>query len=179
MNKCLFFVFGLLFTTSIGFAAPSVDEGKTIFDTRSTSCHNVNKQVMGPALAGIDQRRSIDWIIKFVHSPQTVVRSGDAYAIELFNKFNKIPMPDHPDLTDDNIKSIVEYIKSEAKQVSADKPPFAKPGKIRRAYLPLSPSANAFFFISFLALVAFMIIIMYFAVEVKIMQRKQAAKWCF
>ena len=172
MNKYLRFVFGFIFTTSIVFAAPSIEEGKTIFNNRCASCHNVNKQLTGPALAGIDQRRPIDWIIKFVHSPQTVVRSGDTYAIELFNKFNKIPMPGHPDLTDDNIKSIVEYIKSEAKQVSTDKPPFAKPKKIRPAYLPLSLSANSLFFTSFLMLVAFIVVIMYFAVEVKILQRK-------
>ncbi|MEJ7676629.1 MAG: hypothetical protein WKG06_01880 [Segetibacter sp.] len=81
-------------------------------------------------------------------------------------------MPDHPDLTDENIKSIVEYIKSESKQVTAEKPPFAKPGKLRPDYLPLSIANSPFFFISFLALVFLIVIIMYFAVEVKAMQRK-------
>ena len=111
----------LLITTLSTIAAPPAEEGKAIFTSRCTGCHNVNKMVVGPALAGVDQRRPIDWIVNFVHSSQKVVKSGDPYAVSLFNKFNKIQMPDHPDLTSDNIKSIVEYIKVEAK-ASAEKP---------------------------------------------------------
>ena len=97
----------VLFASFAVLAAPTVEEGKTIFTTRCAGCHNVNKQLVGSALAGIDQRRNIDWIINFVHSSQKVVKSGDEYAVNLFNQF-KLVMPDHPDLTADNIKSIVE-----------------------------------------------------------------------
>src|SRR5215216_341188 len=129
-------------------AAPPSEDGKTIFTARCASCHNVNKQLTGPALAGVYDRRSIDWIIKFVHSSQTVVKGGDQYAVALFEKFNKIPMPDHADLTDDNIKSIVEYVKSESK-TGIEKAPFAKPGKLRPAYLPLSISKDSGLFVAF------------------------------
>lgn len=176
MSKAFVFVCSFLLITSMAFATPSVEEGKSIFSTRCTSCHNVNKDLVGPALAGIDQRKPVDWLIKFVHSSQSVIKSGDPYATTLFNKFNHILMPDHSDLTDENIKSIVEYIKSEAKEVSDEKPPFAKPGKLRPNYLPLSASQNLFFFAGFLALVAIVAGVMYFAVEVKILQRKQAGE---
>ena len=43
-----------------------------------------------------------------------MVRKGDKQAVVLFEKFNKVPMPDHTDLTEDNIKNIVAYIKSES-----------------------------------------------------------------
>jgi len=115
----------LLITTLSTIAAPPAEEGKAIFTSRCTGCHNVNKMVVGPALAGVDQRRPIDWIINFVHSSQKVVKSGDPYAVALFNKFNKIQMPDHPDLTADNIKSVVEYIKVEAK--AANQKPAVQP----------------------------------------------------
>lgn len=123
MVKSKFFLAAtLLITTLSTIAAPPAEEGKAIFTSRCTGCHNVNKMVVGPALAGVDQRRPIDWIVNFVHSSQKVVKSGDPYAVALFNKFNKIQMPDHPDLTSDNIKSIVEYIKVEAKAAN-EKPP--------------------------------------------------------
>jgi cytochrome c2 len=89
-------LFLLTFFTAIVVSAnatPPVEDGKTIFTARCAACHNVNKQLTGPALAGVHERRSIDWIIKFVHSSQTMVKSGDKDAVALFEKFNKIPMP--------------------------------------------------------------------------------------
>ena len=164
--------FSLVFLTSIyAMATPPVEEGRAIFSARCAGCHNVNKVVTGPALAGVDQRHSIDWIIKFVHSSQTVIKGGDEKAVALFEKFNKIPMPDHPDLTADNIKSIVEYIKSEASAGGSDKPPFARPGKLRPVYTPLSIS-NYGFFIGYLSAVAMLIVGLLFAVHVKIIERK-------
>lgn len=152
-------------------AAPPLEEGKTIFSTRCASCHNINKVLTGPALAGVHERHSIDWIISFVHSSQTMVKNGDKDAMALFEKFNKIPMPDHPDLTADNIKNVVDYIKSETKKVD-DKAPFVKPYKVRPNYTPLSIS-NYGFFIGYLALVGLLIITLLFAVQVKSIQREK------
>ena len=74
---------------------------------------------MGPALAGVAERHTEDWIVHFVHSSQTVIKGGDKTAIALYEKFNKVPMPDHPDLSAENIKGILAYIKSETKMSSA------------------------------------------------------------
>lgn len=150
-------------------AAPPAEEGKALFSTRCAACHNVNKVLTGPALAGVDERRTIDWIINFVHSSQTMVKNGDKDAIAVFEKFNKIPMPDHPDLTADNIKNIVDYIKTEAKgEVTA---PFAKPTKIRPNYTPISIT-NYGFFLGFLGVVVVLILALLFAVEVSTLKRK-------
>ena len=79
-------------------------------------------------------------------------------------------MPDHTDLTPDNIKSIVEYIKSEA-ETQTETAPFKKPGKLRPNYTPLSIT-NYGFFISYLAVVAMLIIGLLFAVHIKGIERK-------
>jgi cytochrome c2 len=97
-NIC--FLFTLLFSTSLVLAAPPVEEGKSIFQARCAACHNINKTLTGPALAGVDQRRSMDWIVDFVHSSQTVIKNGDKDAVALFKQFNNIPMPDHNDLSE-------------------------------------------------------------------------------
>ena len=110
----IIFFFSFLFISGILLAAPPTEDGKAIFTTRCAGCHNVNKTLTGPALAGVDQRRSIDWIVNFVQSSQTVIKNGDKDAVALFEKFNKIPMPDHKDLTADKIRSVVDYIKAEA-----------------------------------------------------------------
>ena len=166
-----------LFTTLIvvlasvaALATPPEQQGKTIFTARCASCHAVNKQLTGPALAGVDQRRTIDWIINFVHSSQTLVKAGDKDAVALFEKFNKIPMPDHPDLSAEDIKGIVSYIKAEAATAGSDKAPFAKPAKLRPAYTPLT-FANVEFFVSYLVVVALLVIALLFAVQIKQYER--------
>ena len=108
------FFLALLCFSTFAWATPPTEDGKAIFTARCAGCHNVSKTLTGPALAGVDQRRSMDWIVNFVQSSQSVIKKGDKDAIALFEKFNKIPMPDHTDLSADKIKSIVEYIKMEA-----------------------------------------------------------------
>lgn len=153
-------------------AAPPVEEGRTIFTSRCAACHNINKAMTGPALAGVDQRRSIDWIIKFVHSSQTLVKNGDKDAVAIFNQFNNVPMPDHPDLTDDHIKSIVEYIKSEAKPADEEKAPFAKPSVQKTDYRPLSLQKDYGFFIAYLVAVVMLISTLVFLVHLNKLRLK-------
>jgi mono/diheme cytochrome c family protein len=168
-NKIItFLIIGLMFFGNIVKAAPDPPlDGKSIFTSRCAACHNVNKTLTGPALAGVDERRSIDWIINFVHSSQTMVKKGDKDAVALFEKFNKVPMPDHPDLTDKNIKDILEYVKAESKPVTEDKAPFAKPSHKKSNYIPLSITKDFGFFISFLVAVLMLIGALLLAVHVR------------
>jgi len=154
--------------------ADPTDPGKSIFSSRCAGCHNVNKQLTGPALAGVHERRSIEWIINFVHSSQTLVKKGDKDAVALYEKFNKIPMPDHTDLTKEDINSIVEYIKSEAKPVEVSKAPFARPSKKPSNAKPLTFNDYKFFGV-FLFAVGLLITVLLFAVQVNTIQRNQVS----
>ena len=168
--KLKLFILALVAVTFVR-ATPPLEEGKTIFAARCASCHNINKVVVGPALANVHERHSIDWIVNFVHSPQTLIKNGDKAAVALFNQFNHIQMPDHPDLTADNIKNIVEYIKSESTAAPADAAPFVKPLQVYTAYQPLSIH-NYGFFIGYLFVVALLIAGLLIAVQVKSFERK-------
>ena len=156
-------------------AETPIEEGKSIFTTRCAACHSVNKVLTGPALAGVDERRSIDWIINFIHSSQTMVKAGDKDAIAIFEKFNKIPMPDHQDISAEKIKSIVEYIKSETTSAAAVTQ-IKKPGKLRPTYTPLTIQDNYGFYIAFFIVVALLIVGLLFAVQLKSISREVADK---
>lgn len=154
------------------YATPPIEEGKSLFLSRCAACHNVNKNMTGPALAGIEERRTLEWIISFIQSSQTMVKGGDSAALAIFEKFNKVPMPDHTNLTDENIKSILEYIKTESKPVTEEKVPFAKPGKKQPFYQPIS-IRNYGFFIGYLTVVAALILSLYSAVQLKTFERNK------
>jgi cytochrome c551/c552 len=170
-TKTILFLACLFIVSTINAGSPPVETGKLIFSSRCAGCHNVNQTLTGPALAGIAERRSLDWIVNFVHSSQSLIKSGDKTAVELFNKFNKIPMPDHRDLSADDIKSVVEFIKSESKPVSTDAAPFATPGKLRPSYTPISIN-NYGFFIVFISVVLLLAAGLVALVSVKQLARK-------
>ncbi|MEP6949967.1 MAG: cytochrome c [Ginsengibacter sp.] len=170
--KLLLIFFCFLFFVVTKSTALPLDEGKNIFTSRCMACHRIDKDFAGPALANVNQRHTTDWIIKFVHSSQAVIKSGDIPAIALYSKFNNTIMPDHPDLTDNNIKSIVEYINEESAKVgSVRQVPFERPYELQPNYTPLGHK-NIGLIISFLASVTALILVLLFAVQVKELGRK-------
>ena len=123
MKKSMLSLFVLLSVTGAGYAAgPDSLAGKALFQKNCTSCHAVQTRVIGPALRNVYDRHSEAWIIKFVRSSQTVIKSGDTSATNLFAQFNQTVMPDHPDMSDQDIKNIISYIRSESKSVLARLP---------------------------------------------------------
>jgi len=86
--------------------------------------------------------------------------------VALFQKFNNIPMPDHPDLSEDDIKGILAYIKSEAKPIEENKAPFAKPGRRPSNAVPLNIATDYGFFLTYFFSVGILISVLLFAVRV-------------
>lgn len=86
--------------------------GETLFNNYCKVCHAVDKQVIGPALAGVYERLEIPWITTFVQNSQKVIESGDAYAVQIYEQYNKTQMPSH-DLSDDEVLAILSYVKDQ------------------------------------------------------------------
>jgi cytochrome c2 len=122
--KKIFLCFTLLFSFLAGAYADKIDvaSGKAIFQSQCTSCHAIQTVVVGPALRDIFKIRTEAWIMAFVRSSQTVIKSGDTAAVSLFKQFNGTIMPDHPGISDQDIKNIIGYIKSESSVVLAKTP---------------------------------------------------------
>ncbi len=85
-------------------------QGEKLFSQLCAACHTIGRgKLIGPDLTNVQTRRTEAWIIKFVQSSQSVIKSGDTAAVGLFNQYNNIMMPDHA-LAANQIKSIIEYI---------------------------------------------------------------------
>jgi len=96
--------------------ASSADEGKKLFRNNCLSCHSVTQKIVGPPLHNVHTRHNEEWLFKFIKNSQALVRSGDEQAVKLFNASNKIVMNPFEYLNDDQIKSILAYIKEESEK---------------------------------------------------------------
>ncbi|MCP4573597.1 MAG: c-type cytochrome [bacterium] len=95
-------------------SALAQESGEAIFNRICKACHTVGQgKLVGPDLAGVSQRRSVEWIIPFVQSSQTVIKSGDPDAAAMFEQFNKLIMPDNP-LSRSEVMTVIRYIEAAA-----------------------------------------------------------------
>lgn len=90
-----------------------ISSGEKLFKANCTTCHAIHEKVVGPALKDVHQRRDVAWITAFVKNSQKVIKSGDPYAVKLYNEYNKTQMTSF-DFEDNEILSIIAYVKAES-----------------------------------------------------------------
>ncbi len=108
---------GLLLSTSASFYGQDGDpkNGEKLFKANCTACHALDKQVVGPPLKGVVERVKTeggvdkDWLHKWIKDNKALRASGDKYANEIFEKFNKTEMQVFPNLTDKDIDDILAF----------------------------------------------------------------------
>ncbi|MEZ5050277.1 MAG: cytochrome c [Saprospiraceae bacterium] len=110
----LVFAFGILFAAQ---AQVSADAGKTLFKNYCASCHakDMKSAATGPALAGAQERWADDEALyNWIRNSQGMIASGHPRAVELWNQYKPTVMTAFPDLTDDEIGSLLAFINGTA-----------------------------------------------------------------
>ncbi|MCP4457192.1 MAG: respiratory nitrate reductase subunit gamma [Cytophagales bacterium] len=86
--------------------------GEALFVENCSVCHTTTDQkIVGPGLGSINFKRSQEWLIKWIRNSQELIASGDAEAIAVFEENNKMPMINYTQFSDEEIISILDYIK--------------------------------------------------------------------
>lgn len=96
--------------------------GEQLFKANCVSCHyNPDKDatLVGPSLKNIEKTKSEEWLIKWIKNNSALRKSGDKDAIAIWEEFGKTEMPTYPSMSDDDVKSILAYIKAESEKVVA------------------------------------------------------------
>lgn len=108
-NSIFLVLLGLLF----GGWAPAQSGGAAVaelFQLKCGVCHTIGQgRLVGPDLAGVQGRRSEEWLIEFIRSSQAMINKGDPQAQALFEEYNQVVMPD-PMISDGEIRAILQYI---------------------------------------------------------------------
>ena len=108
------FILVFLFVLLISFQGFS-SNGKDIFETSCSVCHTIGSgRLVGPDLKNVHGRRSDEWIKQFIKSSQSMIQKGNQDAIDIFNEYGKMPMPDHMHFSDSDLALLLNYIKEES-----------------------------------------------------------------
>jgi mono/diheme cytochrome c family protein len=109
----LILIAALIIFNSNQVLSQDVAAGEKLFKNNCAQCHKVTDQkLVGPGLKGVADRvpkPAEAWLIKWIKNSQSLVKAGDAYAVKIFEEYNKSVMPSQA-VTDDEIKSILAYI---------------------------------------------------------------------
>ena len=84
--------------------------GETEFKAKCTACHKISKRHIGPALKGVTERRSPEWIMNMILNPEEMVQK-DPIAKQLLIDYNGAPMANQ-NLTEDEARAILEYFRT-------------------------------------------------------------------
>jgi mono/diheme cytochrome c family protein len=83
--------------------------GKKLFKSNCASCHKLDKKLVGPALTGVTDKYSEEWLTKWIRNNAELRASGDEDAIAIFEEYNGSIMSAFPLLSDQDIFDILQY----------------------------------------------------------------------
>ena len=94
--------------------------GEELFRTRCASCHSLGPQDgqgigmrnIGPDLIGVTRLRDPAWLNRWIREPDRMLAEKDPIAVELFERFDKISMPNLR-LDENAAQSIVGFLQEE------------------------------------------------------------------
>ncbi len=85
-------------------------KGEELFTNKCTACHKMEKRFVGPALKGITEKRTPEWIMNMILVPEKMVAENEE-AKKLLAEFLS-PMANQS-LTEEEARAILEYFRTQ------------------------------------------------------------------
>jgi protein SCO1/2 len=91
-----------------------IKPGQALFQKACASCHSIGPGTarVGPNLAGVTRRRTMDWITGYIMDPRAFHRRGDPIARELEAQFKSVRMP-YLGLGANDAADLIAYIEAQ------------------------------------------------------------------
>ncbi|MGB3149276.1 MAG: cytochrome c [Maribacter sp.] len=100
--------------TSVSFAdeidAELAAAGQAKFQAICTACHMAEQRMIGPALKGVYERRSPEWVMNMILNPDGMLKE-DPIAKALLKEYNNAIMLNQ-NLSEEDARSVAEYLRT-------------------------------------------------------------------
>lgn len=84
--------------------------GQAKFDAICVACHMVDQRMIGPAMKGVYERRSPEWVMNMILNPDGMLKE-DPIAKALLKEYNNAVMLDQ-NLTEEEARDVAEYLRT-------------------------------------------------------------------
>lgn len=85
-------------------------EGKNIYNSKCTACHNPTEKLIGPPQKGVLERRTPEWVMNLMLNTQEML-DKDPVAQKLLKEYNNTPMT-NAGLSQDEARKVLEYLRT-------------------------------------------------------------------
>lgn len=85
-------------------------KGQATFQSICTACHMADQRMIGPALKGVFDRRSPEWVMNMIMNPDVMLKE-DPIAKALLKEYNNAIMLNQ-NLTQEQARAVAEYLRT-------------------------------------------------------------------
>jgi mono/diheme cytochrome c family protein len=85
-------------------------KGEEKFKTICTACHMVDQRMIGPAMKGVYERRSPEWVMNMILNPDLMLKE-DPIAQALLKEYNNAIMLNQ-NLSEEDARAVAEYLRT-------------------------------------------------------------------
>jgi protein SCO1 len=94
---------------------PKLSKAEDIYRYRCLACHSLgNEDGLGPGLQGVTDRRDRKWLTRWLKEPDKMLAENDPIAIAMYNRYNKILMPNLK-LNDSEVEALIQFMEASSK----------------------------------------------------------------
>jgi len=86
------------------------ERGKAKFEAICVACHMIDKRMIGPALKGVYERRSPEWVMNMILNPDKMLKE-DPIAQALLKEYNNAIMLNQ-NLTEEEARDVAEFLRT-------------------------------------------------------------------
>jgi len=119
-SRSVLVVAGFAFLGTSAFAQGDAAKGEAIFKAKCTTCHAIDRKLVGPALGTQLTTETDDkFLTKWVQNNQALIAAKDPKAVAIYNQYNQSGMTVFADLSDGDVANILTYVRTTWKAIQS------------------------------------------------------------